>query len=144
MIPASGTQNSFFFTFHVKKLLKFCYVILISVLFREACNNFLELIKQKNEDRLWIDEIAAMQAHSRPELPYLRTSGIILAGEDNDAGGKQNGFVDASVSESTPSHASLDINQGIFSVLLPNCVHNQCKISLVSVSLLHSQTKKNF
>ncbi|KAI9078898.1 hypothetical protein K1719_039168 [Acacia pycnantha] len=78
---------------------------------REACNNFLELIKQKNEDRLWIDEIAAMQAHSRPELPYLRTSGIILAGEDNDAGGKQSGFVDASLSESTPSHASLDINQ---------------------------------
>ncbi|XP_028791924.1 COP1-interacting protein 7-like, partial [Neltuma alba] len=78
---------------------------------REACINFLELCKQKNEDRLWIDEIAAMQAHSHPELPYLRTSGIILAGEDNDAVGKQNGFVDASFSESTPSHASLDINQ---------------------------------
>ncbi|XP_054812872.1 COP1-interacting protein 7 [Prosopis cineraria] len=78
---------------------------------REACINFLELCKQKNEDRLWIDEIAAMQAHSHPELPYLRTSGIILAGEANDPGGKQNGLVDASVSESTPSHASLDINQ---------------------------------
>lgn len=55
-----------------------------------------------------------MQACSQPELPYLRTSGIILAGEDNYPGAKQNSLVDASVSESTPSHASLDINQGIF------------------------------
>ncbi|KAF7836749.1 COP1-interacting protein 7 [Senna tora] len=78
---------------------------------REACINFLELCKQKNEDRLWMDEIAAMQACSQPELPYLRTSGIILAGEDNDPAGRQNSLVDASVSESTPSHASFDINQ---------------------------------
>lgn len=58
--------------------------------------NFLELCKQKNEDKLWMDEIAAMQVSSQPVLPYLRTSGIVLAGED----------------ESTPSHASLDIGQG--------------------------------
>ncbi|KAG4960822.1 COP1-interacting protein 7 [Glycine soja] len=75
---------------------------------REACINFLELCKQKNEDKLWIDEIAAMQAAAQPELPYLRTSGIILAGED-DTSSKLNGIVDASISESTPSHASLDI-----------------------------------
>ncbi|CAL5200835.1 unnamed protein product [Lathyrus oleraceus] len=62
---------------------------------REACLNFLELCKQKNEDKLWVDEIAAMQVSSQPVLPYLRTSGIVLAGED----------------ESTPSHASLDIGQ---------------------------------
>ncbi|XP_058779890.1 COP1-interacting protein 7-like [Vicia villosa] len=62
---------------------------------REACLNFLELCKQKNEDKLWMDEIAAMQVSSQPVLPYLRTSGIVLAGED----------------ESTPSHASLDIGQ---------------------------------
>ncbi|RDX85360.1 COP1-interacting protein 7, partial [Mucuna pruriens] len=76
---------------------------------REACINFLELCKQKNEDKLWMDEIAAMQV-SQPELPYLRTSGIILAGED-DTSSKLNGIVDASISESTPSHASLDIGQ---------------------------------
>ncbi|KAJ1402727.1 hypothetical protein SESBI_27820 [Sesbania bispinosa] len=78
----------------------------------EACINFLELCKQKNEDKLWIDEIAAMQVSSQPELPYLRTSGIILAGED-DPSSKLNGLVDASISESTTSHASLDIGQGI-------------------------------
>ncbi|KAJ1386442.1 hypothetical protein SESBI_40805 [Sesbania bispinosa] len=77
---------------------------------REACINFLELCKQKNEDKLWIDEIAAMQVSSQPELPYLRTSGIILAGED-DPSSKLNGLVDASISESTASHASLDIGQ---------------------------------
>nr|KYP39216.1 hypothetical protein KK1_039484 [Cajanus cajan] len=72
---------------------------------REACINFLELCKQKNEDKLWIDEIAAMQVAAQPELPYLRTSGIILAGED-DTSSKLNGIVDASISESTPSHAN--------------------------------------
>ncbi|KAG5080639.1 COP1-interacting protein 7 [Glycine max] len=51
-----------------------------------------------------------MQAAAQPELPYLRTSGIILAGED-DTSSKLNGIVDASISESTPSHASLDIGQ---------------------------------
>ncbi|KAK7272513.1 hypothetical protein RJT34_29152 [Clitoria ternatea] len=76
---------------------------------REACMNFLELCKQKNEDKLWRDEIAAMQASSQPELPYLRTSGIILAGED-DTSSKINGLGDASISE-TASHASLDIGQ---------------------------------
>ncbi|MCI27898.1 dentin sialophosphoprotein-like, partial [Trifolium medium] len=50
---------------------------------REACLNFLELCKQKNEDKLWMDEIAAMQVSSQAVLPYLRTSGIILAGEDD-------------------------------------------------------------
>lgn len=74
----------------------------------------MELCKKKNQDRLWMDEIAAMQA-SRLELPYVGTSGIILAGEENYptqigglSGGKQNGSVDASVSDS----GSLDLNQG--------------------------------
>ncbi|XP_045801401.1 COP1-interacting protein 7 [Trifolium pratense] len=77
---------------------------------REACLNFLELCKQKNEDKLWMDEIAAMQVSSQAVLPYLRTSGIILAGED-DSGSKLNGLGDVSISGSTPSHASLDIGQ---------------------------------
>ncbi|KAF5461007.1 hypothetical protein F2P56_020836 [Juglans regia] len=92
---------------------------------REACINFIDLCKKKNEDRLWVDEIAAMQASSHSELPYLGTSGIILAGEDPDdnqnlminvhpnslSGGKQNGSADASVSDSTASHGSLDVSQ---------------------------------
>lgn len=59
-----------------------------------------------------MDEIAAMQVSSQPELPYVRTSGIILAGED-DSSNKLNGLFDASNSDSTPSHASLDNGQGI-------------------------------
>ncbi|OIW11524.1 hypothetical protein TanjilG_26890 [Lupinus angustifolius] len=77
---------------------------------REACINFLDLCKQKNEDKLWMDEIAAMQASAQPVLPYLRTSGIILAGED-DNNSKLNGIVDASISDSTASLGSLDISQ---------------------------------
>ncbi|KAK8706167.1 hypothetical protein V6N13_049742 [Hibiscus sabdariffa] len=50
---------------------------------REACINFMELCKRKNEDRLWMAELAAMQA-SRPDLSYLGTSGIVLAGEENN------------------------------------------------------------
>ncbi|KAL6538357.1 COP1-interacting protein 7 [Orobanche gracilis] len=45
---------------------------------REACINFMELCKKKNEDKIWMDEVAAMQAS------YMGTSGIILAGESND------------------------------------------------------------
>jgi len=52
-----------------------------------------------------------MQASAQRELPYLRTSGIMLAGED-DTSSKLNGLVDPSISESTPSHASFD-GQGI-------------------------------
>ncbi|EOY12861.1 COP1-interacting protein 7, putative isoform 2 [Theobroma cacao] len=72
---------------------------------REACINFMDLCKRKNEDRLWMAELAAMQACPRPDLSYLGTSGIILAGEENDpnqnlmmnfSSGKQNGSADAS------------------------------------------------
>ncbi|KAF2285996.1 hypothetical protein GH714_009562 [Hevea brasiliensis] len=83
---------------------------------REACLSFVELCKKKNQDRLWMDEIAAMQA-SRLELPYLGTSGIVLASEENYpsqigglSGGKLNGSIDASVSDS--SLGSSDLNQG--------------------------------
>ncbi|PON32567.1 COP1-interacting protein [Parasponia andersonii] len=90
---------------------------------REACLNFIELCKQKNEDKLWMDELAAMQACPQPVMPYLETSGIILAGEDNDPShthslminvnpnGKSHGALDTSVSDSTTSHGSLDANQ---------------------------------
>ncbi|XP_050216298.1 COP1-interacting protein 7 [Mercurialis annua] len=81
---------------------------------REACLNFIELCKKKNQDRLWMDEIAAMQA-ARLELPYLGTSGIVLADEENYPSqliglsvGKNNGSIDA-VSET--SIGSVDPNQ---------------------------------
>lgn len=71
-----------------------------------------------------MDELAAMQACPQPVMPYLETSGIILAGEDNDPththnlminvnqNGKPNGTLDTSVSDSTVSHGSMDANQG--------------------------------
>ncbi|KAI8011036.1 COP1-interacting protein 7 [Camellia lanceoleosa] len=31
---------------------------------REACINFIELCKKKNDDGLWMDEVVAMQAYS--------------------------------------------------------------------------------
>jgi hypothetical protein len=111
------------------------------VSFREACINFIDLCKKKNEDRLWVDEIAAMQqVFSQPELPYLGTSGIMLAGEDHEnsqnitinvqpnslSSGKQNGSVDASVSDSTGSHGSLEGSQGM--VEYPIC-HNTLEVS---------------
>ncbi|KAI8010103.1 COP1-interacting protein 7 [Camellia lanceoleosa] len=87
---------------------------------REACINFIELCKKKNNDGLWMDEVAAMQAYSHSEFPYLGSSGIILSGEDNDhsqgiminvPSKKQDGSIDASTSDSTISHGSSDVNQ---------------------------------
>jgi hypothetical protein len=84
---------------------------------REACINFMELCKKKNQDRLWMDEIAAMQA-SQLELPYLGTSGIVLSVEENYpgqigglSGGKQNSSMDASDSATSPG--SLEQNPGM-------------------------------
>ncbi|OVA00537.1 hypothetical protein BVC80_9087g23 [Macleaya cordata] len=81
---------------------------------REACINFKELCNKKRNDGLWMDELAAVQAFSQPELPYLATSGIILAGDGGLSNGPLDptGSLDASVSDSTTSHASADINQG--------------------------------
>lgn len=91
---------------------------------REACINFIGLCKKKKNDSLWMDELAAMQSCSRSELSFLGTSGIILAGEENDraqnmmidlqnglSGGKQNPIMDTSVSDSTASHGSVEISQ---------------------------------
>ncbi|XP_050371611.1 COP1-interacting protein 7 [Argentina anserina] len=86
---------------------------------REACINFINLYKQKNEDRFWMEEISAMQALSHPQLPYLATSGIFLAGEDNEPSQNLNQSIlsigknglDTSVSDSTASLGSLDANQ---------------------------------
>ncbi|KAA0064348.1 COP1-interacting protein 7, putative isoform 1 [Cucumis melo var. makuwa] len=91
---------------HIDDLISFADAFGASRL-REACINFVDLCKRKNEDKLWIDEIAAMQAFSQPAFPYSETSGIILAGEDNET----NGNAQASRSDSTASQGSLDNNQ---------------------------------
>ncbi|KAI6687333.1 hypothetical protein NL676_024161 [Syzygium grande] len=100
---------------------------------REACINFMHLCKEKNEDRLWMDEIAAMQALSRPDLPYLATSGIVLAGEENGPGsvqdngpfsGKTNGHTEFNVTESSadtrlPTTAPMPFPDGMGQVPMP-------------------------
>uniref|UniRef100_A0A1J3HMK6 COP1-interacting protein 7 n=1 Tax=Noccaea caerulescens TaxID=107243 RepID=A0A1J3HMK6_NOCCA len=63
---------------------------------REACVNFVDLCKRKNEDRMWVDQITAMQAFPRPELSFMGDSGIILAGEENDTNVKNGNSMDAS------------------------------------------------
>ncbi|CAI0438992.1 unnamed protein product [Linum tenue] len=80
---------------------------------REACINFMELCKKKNQDRLWMDEVVAMQA-AQMDLPSLRSSGIILAGEESYpagqlSGGRFNGSNDAS--ETATSLGSVDLSQ---------------------------------
>ncbi|CAN1789537.1 COP1-interacting protein 7 [Linum perenne] len=79
---------------------------------REACINFMELCKKKNQDRLWVDEIVAMQA-VQLELPSLRSSGIILAGEESYpsqlSAVRLNGSND--VSDSATSIGSVDLSQ---------------------------------
>ncbi|GMI91533.1 hypothetical protein like AT1G61100 [Hibiscus trionum] len=46
---------------------------------REACINFKELCKKKHADRLWMEELAAVEACSPSELASLGASGIVLA-----------------------------------------------------------------
>lgn len=64
-----------------------------------------------------------MQAMVQPDLSYMGTSGIILAGEENDPsqgfmnGGKQNGSAELSLSDSLTSHGSVDANQGAYKIL---------------------------
>ncbi|CAG7887816.1 unnamed protein product [Brassica rapa] len=73
---------------------------------REACVNFVDLCKRKNEDRMWVDQITAMQAFPRPELSFMGDSGIILAGEENDNVKQGNNSMDAM------SQGSFETSQG--------------------------------
>lgn len=59
---------------------------------REACINFMELCNKKNDDKIWMDEVAAMQAS------YMGASGNIFTGENNDL--YQTGLAKSSASES--------------------------------------------
>ncbi|KAG6392219.1 hypothetical protein SASPL_146432 [Salvia splendens] len=49
---------------------------------REACIDFTELYNRKHSNDQWRDELAAVQASSMTDLPYLATSGIMLTGEN--------------------------------------------------------------
>ena len=69
----------------------------------------MDLCKRKNEDKRWIDEIAAMQAFSQPAFSYSETSGIVLAGEDNES----NVNAHVSKSDSSASQGSSENNQGM-------------------------------
>ncbi|KAL2247537.1 UNVERIFIED_CONTAM: COP1-interacting protein 7, partial [Sesamum indicum] len=74
-----------------------------------ACGNFMELCKQKNNDKIWMDEVAAMQAS------YLGTSGITFAGESQDL--SQTGLAKSATPDSIARHGSLDINEGMDNAL---------------------------
>lgn len=50
---------------------------------REACIEFKDLCKKKNNDGLWMDELAAMAAYPPSELAYTGTSGLLIATESN-------------------------------------------------------------
>lgn len=66
----------------------------------------MDLCKRKNEDRMWVDQITAMQAFPRPELSFMGDSGIILAGEENDNVKQGNNSMDAM------SQGSFETSQG--------------------------------
>ncbi|PIN22723.1 hypothetical protein CDL12_04540 [Handroanthus impetiginosus] len=72
---------------------------------RQACLNFMELCNKKNNDKIWMDEVAAMQAS------YLGASGIMLASENNDL--SQTGVAKSSGSDSITRHGSLDNSEDI-------------------------------
>ncbi|KAL8510320.1 hypothetical protein ACS0TY_017215 [Phlomoides rotata] len=84
---------------------------------REACINFIELCKKKNDDKIWMDEVAAMQAS------YLGTSGIILAGENNDV--YLTGPAKSSAFDSITRHGSLDTSEGTDNGLEFNLQHTE-------------------
>ncbi|CAA0842980.1 COP1-interacting protein 7 [Striga hermonthica] len=65
---------------------------------REACINFMELCKKKNEDKIWMDEVAAMRAS------YLGSSGIVLAAETNN--------LSQTTSDSITRLGTTDTNEG--------------------------------
>lgn len=92
--------------------------------------NFKEICKKKHGDGLWMDELAAIEACSQPDLSYLGTSGIVLTSEQTLSQGnmlkvhangvsngqlEQNGSSDASTTNSTINHANSNTSEGIVS-----------------------------
>lgn len=89
---------------------------------REACTDFKELCKKKLSDGLWMDELAAMEAYSQPDLSFSGASGIILACESTPLGQNnmlnfQNGNLMSSgsldmSSDSNTGQSNLDSSKG--------------------------------
>ncbi|KAL8046527.1 hypothetical protein ABFX02_08G183200 [Erythranthe guttata] len=67
---------------------------------REACINFMELCKKKNDDKIWMDEVAVMQAS------YMETSGLIVAGLTRHPS------LDSSEDNVLPTESNLQQNEG--------------------------------
>ncbi|XXG59824.1 hypothetical protein AAC387_Pa04g1842 [Persea americana] len=110
---------------HIDDLITFADAFGASRL-REACMNFKEICKKKHGDGLWMDELAAIEACSQPDLSYLGTSGIVLASEQTLSQGnmlkvhangvsngqlEQNGSSDASTTNSTINHANSNTSE---------------------------------
>ncbi|KAL3639869.1 COP1-interacting protein 7 [Castilleja foliolosa] len=63
---------------------------------REACVNFMELCNKKNDDKIWMDEVAAMKAS------YLGASGNVILSAENIV----------PISGSISRHGSMDTSEG--------------------------------
>ncbi|KAI3771499.1 hypothetical protein L6452_02664 [Arctium lappa] len=61
---------------------------------REACLDFMELCDTESKDRVWMDEVAAMQASSHSQYSYLGTSGGIMLPLDRSHGHHGGWFFD--------------------------------------------------
>ncbi|KAL7143300.1 hypothetical protein ABFS83_08G182600 [Erythranthe nasuta] len=67
---------------------------------REACINFMELCKKKNDDKIWMDEVAAMQAS------YMETSRLIVSEITRHPS------LDSSEDNVLPTESNLQQNEG--------------------------------
>lgn len=88
---------------------------------KEACINFKELWRKKHADRVWMEELAAMEACNPSELLFPGTSGIVLANENgapNPNALLNIAKVDESHESSEGSQANSDSKKGNSSVFL--------------------------
>lgn len=81
---------------------------------REACTDFKDLYDKKHSDDQWRDELAAVQAYPVTDLPYMGTSGIMLAGENFLGNGISTGQLVRSVSSDPLSDSTSDKSKGKF------------------------------
>lgn len=107
---------------HIDDLIAFADAFGASRL-REACFNFKDLCMKKHGDGLWMDELAAIEACTQPELSYMGASGIMLTSHQslitsmpntNDASNGQldhTGSSDASTTNSTINHANSNVSE---------------------------------
>lgn len=75
---------------------------------RAACTDFKELYQKKHSDDQWMDELAAVQASSMADFPYMASSGIVLAGENLHGNGQLVRSISSEPSDSTATSANSD------------------------------------